>query len=208
MIGSDVRQVEAEIVACIQKMAVWNVKRDVLLRRLMTIWRDGLELVQLMFAHAVMFHLEEGIQSSLASEHLTATGAYQGLKWAMEYAHDDGDDDVSDEVLVDLVMKVAGPYQALVDAGHDAAIVRYDHLTVAFHKQSPLVDDTDRLTTRWTAGEYRQYWQWLRPIAESAETNTIMGQAGPLAPVQEIMKQPVVVEIPSRLLRWRGFTRI
>jgi hypothetical protein len=39
-------------------------------------------------------------------------------------------------------------------------------------------------------------WRWLRSIAEKSETNTIMGQAGPLAPVQEIMKQPVVVEIP------------
>jgi hypothetical protein len=48
MVGADVRQVEAEIDGCIQKMAVWNVKRDVLLRRLMTIWRDGLELVQRM----------------------------------------------------------------------------------------------------------------------------------------------------------------
>jgi hypothetical protein len=67
MIGLEVREVEAEIDGCIQKMAVWNVKRDVLLRRLMTIWRDGLELVQLMFAHAAMFQLEDGIQSSLAS---------------------------------------------------------------------------------------------------------------------------------------------
>jgi hypothetical protein len=226
MVGADVRQVEAEIDGCIQRMAVWNVKRDVLLRRLMTIWRDGLELVQLMFAHAVMFQLEEGFQSSLASEHLMATGAYQALKWAMEYAHDDGIEDVSDEVLVNLVMRAAGPYQALVDAlklgahgraefsvdqgskvltvyeggnlsGHDAAIVRYDHITVPFHKQSPLVDDADQLTTGWTAGEYRQYWRWLRPIAEAAETETIIGQAGPLAPKQEIMKRPVVVEIPT-----------
>jgi hypothetical protein len=155
-----------------------------------------------------------------------ATGAYQALKWAMEYAHDDGIEDVSDEVLVNLVMRAAGPYQALVDAlklgahgraefsvnqgsktltvyeggnvsGHDAAIVRYDHTTVPFHKQSPLVDDADQLTTGWTAGEYRQYWRWLRPIAEAAETETIIGQAGPLAPKQEIMKRPVVVEIPT-----------
>jgi len=226
MVGADVRQVEAEIDGCIRKMAVWKVKRDVLLRRLMTIWRDGLELVQLMFAHAAMFQIEEDIQSSLASEHFMGAGAYQALKWAMEYARDDGMEDVSDEVLVDLVVNVAGPYQALVDAlklgahdkaefsvdqgsktltiyeggdvsGHDAAIVRYDRITVPFHKQSPLIDDTDQLTTRWTAGEYRQYWRWLRPIAESAETETIIGQAGTLARKQETMKRPVVVEIPS-----------
>jgi len=44
-------EVEAEIDNCVQAMAVWNVRRDVLLRRLMDIWRDGLELVQLMVAH-------------------------------------------------------------------------------------------------------------------------------------------------------------
>ena len=37
----------------------------------------------------------------------------------------------------------------------------------------------------------------MQPIAQSAETETIIGQAGPLAPKQEVMKRPVVVEIPS-----------
>jgi hypothetical protein len=45
MVGDDVRQVESEIDRCIQEMPVWRVKRDVLLLRLMTIWRDGLELM-------------------------------------------------------------------------------------------------------------------------------------------------------------------
>jgi hypothetical protein len=227
MVGADVRQVEAEIDGCIQRMPVWSVKRDVLLRRLMTIWRDGLEVVHLKFAHAMMFQVERNVESAVAIEHLMATGVYRALKWAMEFAHDEGAGDVSDKDLVDLVMNVAGgPYQVLVDAlklgaydkaefsvdqqsktltiyeggdvsGHDAAIVRYDRVTVAFHQQSPLVDDTDQLTTLWTADEYRQYWRWLRPIAEAAETETILGQAGPLAPMQEIMKRPVVFEIPK-----------
>jgi len=225
MVYPGVRKVEAEIDDIIRNMAVWKVKRNVLLMRLVTIWRNGLELVNMMAAHAAMFQLEEGIQSSIEGEHLMATGAFQALKWAMEYARDDGIEGVSDETLVELVTKVGGPYQALVDSlklgaygmaefsvdwdsktltvyeggnvsGHDATIVRYDHVTVPFHKQSPLVDDSDQLTARWTAGEYREYWRWLRSIAEKSETNTIMGQAGPLAPVQMIMKQPVVVEIP------------
>lgn len=41
-VGAHLRQVEAEIDGCIQKLAVWNVKRDALLRRLMTISRDSL----------------------------------------------------------------------------------------------------------------------------------------------------------------------
>jgi hypothetical protein len=231
MVGADVRQVESEIDECIRKMAVWSVKREVLLRRLITLWRDGLELVHLLAAHAAMFQVEDGLQSSLAREHLMVTGAFQALKWAMEYAPDQGSDEVSDEILVNLILMVAAPYQMLVDAlklgahdmtefsvdnssktltvyeggnvsGHDAAIIRHDHITTPFHKQSPLVEDSDQLTTNWTAGEYRQYWQWLQSIVKAAETETIMAQAGPLAPMQDVMKRPVVVEIslPSAAL--------
>jgi hypothetical protein len=226
MVGADVRQVEAEIDGCIRKMPIFNVKRDVLLQRLMTIWRDGLEVVHLRYAHAAMFQLEEGLKNSLAIEYLISTGAYQSIKWAMEYARDDGLEEVSDKALIDVVMTVPAPYVLLVDAlklgshdraefsvdhgskiltiyeggnvsGHDSAIVRRDHITVPFHKQSPLVEDSDQLTTGWTAGEYRRYWRWLRSIVERAQTETIMAQAGPVAPMQEIMKRSVVVEIPS-----------
>jgi hypothetical protein len=226
MVGAEVRQVEAEIDSCIKGMPIWNVKREVLLQRLMTIWRDGLELVHLRYAHAAMFDVAEGLQNSLAAEHLVATGAYQSLKWALEYARDDGIEETSDKALIEVVMRVPAPYMLLVDAlklgahdraefsvdqdrkiltiyaggnvsGHDSSIVRRDHTSVTFHKQSPLVDDADQLTTRWTAGEYRQYWHWLRSVAEHAQTETIMAQAGPLAPMQEIMKRSVVVGIPS-----------
>lgn len=225
MVDEDVRQIEAEIDRCIREMPVWRVKRDVLLKRLMTIWRDGLELMHLMAAHALMFQVEEGLKTSIANEHLMATGAYQALKWAMEFAQDDGLDEVSDEDLVNLVVKTAGLYQIFVDAlklgahgrtefsvdrdgktltiyeggnvsGHDAAIVQRDHVTVPFHRQSPLVDDSDQLTTRWTAGDYRQYYQWLETLAQQAETETIVARL-PLTPQQEIMKRPVVVELPS-----------
>ncbi|MGP8175256.1 MAG: hypothetical protein ACLP7O_12015 [Terracidiphilus sp.] len=225
MVGADVRQVESEIDDSIQKMVIWNVKRDVLLQSLMTFWRDSLEMLQMLAAHADMFQVENGLQKSIAMEHLTVTGVFQSLKWTMQYSCNDGEDEISDEILVNFVMKVAGPYQILVDAlklglhdraefsvdhndktltiyeggevsGHDFEIVSSDHITSPFHKQNALVEDSDQLTTNWTAGQYRQYWRWLRSIAENAETNTILGQAGPLAPMVEIMKQPVVVEIP------------
>jgi hypothetical protein len=225
MVGADVRQVESEIDACIQKMVVWKVRRDVLLERLLAIWRDGLELVHLLAAHAVMFQIEGRLRSSVGREHMMLTGAYQAIKWAMEYTSDQGTDEVSDETLAYLILRIAAPYQMLVDAlklgghdmaefvvdqtsktlsvyeggnvsGHDAAIVRRDHVTIPFHKQSPLVEDSDQLTTDWNAGQYREYWKWLQSIVEKAETKTIMAQAGPLAPMVDIMKQPVVIQIP------------
>src|SRR5580700_10971432 len=99
MVGSDVREVETEIDRFIRELATWAVKKDVLLRRLMTIWRDGLELAQMMFAHGLMFGVEEGCKSALASEHLIMTGAYQAIKWALEYADEQGADEISDESL-------------------------------------------------------------------------------------------------------------
>ena len=225
MVGADVRQVESEIDESIRSMDIWKVKRDVLLERLLTLWRDGLELVHMMAAHAVMFQVDDGLRSSVGREHLMLTGIYQAIKWAMEYASDQGGDEVSDEALANLILRVGAPYQMLVDAlklgahdmaefivdrnsktlsvyeggnvsGHDAAIVRLDQITTPFRKQSPLVEDSDQLTTRWNAGQYRHYWQWLQALVEKAEKNTIMAQAGPLAPMVDIMKQPVVMEIP------------
>jgi hypothetical protein len=68
---------------------------------------------------------------------------------------------------------------------------------VPFHAQHPLIENSDQLTAAWNAGEYRRYYQGADTIARDAETETIMAQAGPLAPMQEIMKRPVVVELPS-----------
>jgi len=225
MVGEDVRQVEAEIDRCIREMPIWCVRRDVLLQRLMTFWRDGLELIHLRAAHTVMFQAEEGLRDFLANEHLIATGVYQALKWSMEFARGDGLEEVSDEELVDLVMTTAGFYQVFVDAlklgklrrnefavdragktitiyeggnesGHDAAIIQRDHKTSPFHRQKPLVDDTDQLTARWTAGDYRLYYRWLETQALEAETETIVSRF-PLTPEREIIKRLVVLELPS-----------
>jgi hypothetical protein len=65
MVGADVRQVESEIDESIRKMDIWNVKQDVLLARLLVLWRDGLELVHMLAAHAVMFQVEDGLRSSV-----------------------------------------------------------------------------------------------------------------------------------------------
>jgi len=125
MVGADVRQVESEIDESIRKMDIWNVKQDVLLARLLVLWRDGLELVHMLAAHAVMFQVEDGLRSSVGREHLMLTGVYQAIKWAMEYASDQGADEVSDEALANLILRVAAPYQMLVDAlklgAHDMA---------------------------------------------------------------------------------------
>jgi hypothetical protein len=83
-----------------------------------------------------------------------------------------GRDEFSDEELVELVTNTARLYALKLGAhgrtefwvdrdgktltiheggnvsGHYAAIVQRDHVTVPFHRQSPLVDDSDQGTAR------------------------------------------------------------
>lgn len=144
----------------------------------------------------------------------------------MIYAPEDGSEQLDTRVLTELVLKTASHYQILVDAlkmgardrvefavdhatktltiyeggnltGYDEELLRRSHLTTPFHAQSPLIEDSDQLTTDWGAGQGREYWRWLNNIAEKAETETIMAQAGPIAPVHEVMKRPVIVELPD-----------
>jgi len=225
MVSQEVRDIEREIDLFIENLPIWTTKRDVLLTRLMEVWRDGLEVVALALSHALTFNIEGGLEKSIAQEYQLVTGVYQAVKWAMMYASEDGPEELDARVLTELVLKTASRYQILVDAlkmgahdrveftidhasktltifeggdltGYDEELLRRGHLTTSFHAQSPLVEDSDKLTTDWSAGQGREYWRWLNNIAEKAETETIMARAGPIAPVHEVMKRPVVMELP------------
>jgi hypothetical protein len=225
MVSQEVRDIEREIDLFIENLPIWTTKRDVLLTRLMEVWRDGLEVVALALSHALTFNIEGGLEKSIAQEYQLVTGVYQAVKWAMMYASEDGPEELDARVLTELVLKTASRYQILVDAlkmgahdrveftidhasktltifeggdltGYDEELLRRGHLTTPFHAQSPLVEDSDKLTTDWSAGQGREYWRWLNNIAEKAETETIMARAGPIAPVHEVMKRPVVMELP------------
>jgi len=81
--------------------------------------------------------------------------------------------------------------------GSDSELLRRNHLTTPFRPQTPLVADEDQLTSLWNAGQYREYWRWLNELCTTAETETLSAQAGPLAPMQDVMKCPVVIKIPK-----------
>ena len=192
----------------------------------MDFWRDGLELAYMRLGHAAMFQNPESFEAAKAIEHQVNTGVFWCLKWTLEYASDGATAELIVDQLVDTVIKVGAPYQLLVDAlkfatvggneldvdtnertltvyeggnisGYDHAIVEVDHTSLLLHKQTPLVEDSDQLTKGWTAGEYRRYWDWLRRVTQEAETDTVVAQAGPLSPRQDIFKRPVVLEIPE-----------
>jgi hypothetical protein len=226
MVSERVRAAESNIDDGIRRLPVWNGRRTALLRRFLSLWRDGLELAYLRFGHAAMFQNNKSFEVATAIEQHTSIGVFWCVKWAFEFAQTSSRWKPTDEQLVRLASSEGVAYQVLVDArkfatvdgveidvdagsriltiyeggdvsGYDHAIVARDHKSLLFHKQCPLVEDSDQLTKRWTAGEYREYWRWLGRIAEATETETLLGQAGPLAPRQEMFKRPVVFRVPD-----------
>src|ERR1017187_5723780 len=226
MISEQVRAAESDIAERIRQLSIWKSEKNLLLRALVDFWRDGLELAYTRFAHAAMFQSSESFEAAKAMEHEVNTRVFWCLKWALEYAPSSAAAGPTVEEIVDAVVTVGVPYQLLVDAlkfatvggneldadadahtltvyeggsisGYDHAIVEVAHTSLLFHQQTPLVEDSDQLTTNWTAGDYRRYWEWLANLAKEAETETILAQAGPLAPRQRICKRPVVFEVPE-----------
>jgi hypothetical protein len=234
MVSEEARIAESDIDDRIRRLPVWNSHKTAILRRLMHLWRDALELAYMSFGHAAMFQNDDSFEMATAIEQHNSIGVFWCIKWAFEYAQPSSRWKPTTEQLVRLTNSEGVAYQALVDAlkfatvegveivadadartltvyeggnlsGYDHSIVARDHKSLPFHKQCPLVEDSDQLTKRWTAGEYRAYWRWLRRIAEASETETILAQAGPLAPRQEMFKRPVVFRVPNPTV---GFTNI
>jgi len=225
MVSEQVRVAESDIDNRIHQLPIWNARKTTILRRLMHLWRDALELAYTQFAHAAMFESRESFEIATVIEQHASIGAFWCIKWAFEHAQVSSRRKPTTEQLVRLVATEGVAYQALVDAlkiatvrgveivadtetrtltiyeggnlsGYDHSIVSRDHKSLIFHRQCPLIEDSDQLTKRWTAGEYRAYWRWLKSIAEEAETETILATAGPLAPRREMFKRPVVFPVP------------
>src|SRR6516162_3143827 len=86
MISEQVRAAEPDIDERIRQLPVWNGRKTAILRRLMKLWRDGLELAYIRFGHAAMFQSDESLEVAIALEHDTSRGVFWCIKWAFEYA--------------------------------------------------------------------------------------------------------------------------
>lgn len=226
MVSEQVRVAESDIDNKIRQLPIWNARKTTILRRLMHLWRDSLELAYMQFAHAAVFHSSESFENATMIEQHANVGAFWCIKWALEHARPSSRLKPTTEQLVRLATIEGVAYQALVDAlkfatvdgvdivadietrtitvyeggnlsGYDHLIVARDHKSLVFHKQCPLIEDSDQLTKRWTAGEYRAYWRWLESIAEDAESETMFfAPPGSMASQQKSFKRPVVFPVP------------
>ena len=75
MVSERVRSAESDIDDRIRRLPVWKGRKTAILRRLMNVWRDGLELAYMRFGHAAMFQNNESFE--------VATAIDCGMKWKL-----------------------------------------------------------------------------------------------------------------------------
>lgn len=219
------REIESEIDAAIRDLPIWRASRPKLIESLVTLYRDAMELVFANFLHAKTFDLAEGYSTAFGLESRYRAGALWTFKWASEYCSADGLYEPTVEELVD-VFQLGSTYETFVDAlksagrgdiaiaitdqprviefyeggsltGFDAQIVEHQRLTTPTTWHTPLTDDGDCVTARWTAGDYRRVTRNLASLAAGLE-NTIVVDATLLAALgkpEVSIPQPTVVWI-------------
>jgi hypothetical protein len=82
MISQEVHTAEKEIDLFVADLPIWKTKRQVLLTKLMTIWRDSLKLLGLTTAHALIFNIPNGIEKE------ELAGLWRKARWVLRnYFH-------------------------------------------------------------------------------------------------------------------------
>jgi hypothetical protein len=189
------------------------------------IYRDAIEWDLLLGVFALTHGgSKDGLTAGLAYEGRHRAGSLWALKWTSAYCADIGKRvSATDEELLDLV-ELGATYEAFVDAlkyaQHDLITITVDEAsrTMVFYEGGPitafdaclverqsvttpmtphvsLTEDSDQLTSRWTAGDYRRLTKRLADGAAGKE-NTICFDLGFGSPTQKAeirIPQPTVV---------------
>ncbi len=218
----EMRAVEAELDRSIAGLPVWNTSRDALLLRILEYYRDAIELVFARAAFDQQASGTGDIEGSLALERDLHAGVLQALKWTMEFSSPSAQGQSPDVEVVHEVIDLGRRYEVLVDVlkmanhdrvaivvnevarttivyeggdltGADAQLVAHQHRTLPLHAQKPLIDDDDKLTAKWTAGDFRRLVGQLAAMASQMEGEKVVtivdGQEVP------VFDRPVVLEI-------------
>jgi len=201
------REIENEIDATIEQMPVWRASKTDVLKGLMRVYRDGVELALIMAARfATSGGSLNDLGNALGHEDRIRAGALWALKWASEYC-DVGETRAapSDDELLEVIL-LGQIYETFVDAlkyanlglvtvqvdeanrtisfyeggpvtRFDADIVHHQRIAAPMTPHVSLTEDGDHLTSRWTAGDYRCLASKLSDFA-AHEENTFLLKAG------------------------------
>ncbi len=201
-VSDRVREIEGEIDANICQLPTWRAPRAEVLEDLMRTYRDAIELVFLKALHTETFDgSAEDLGAALGQENHIRSGSLWAIKWAAEYCPESAPTTKrSPEELVDFLF-LGATYETFVDAlkyaqhnlitikvdeafqtitfyeggavtAFDAHIVQHQRITSPIIPHVSLTEDSDQLTSRWSAGDYRRVTRRLAERA-SREENTI-----------------------------------
>lgn len=197
-VPDEVRDVENEIDAEVASMPLWKRERAAVLEGLMRIYRDGIELVFVKALKGEVFGSAADVQAAMMQEHLLRNGVFWAMKWAMKFCTDVGrDEPVCPQDLQEAIL-IGQSYDVLVDilkygekdlvklsvnresreficlegenlTGFDADIVECQQAVGPTHFHASLTADSDQLTSRWCAGDYRRVVRHFAEFAHSKE---------------------------------------
>ena len=197
-VSNEIRVVESEIDSEIRSLSVWKSARAVVLRGLMGVYRDLIELGFVEALDANLFGTNSDLLEAFKLEDRIRCGVLWALKWATEYCPRGGPNSpISKEDLLEAVL-VGQTYDVLVDVlkyaendlvklsavreskelicyegknltGFDSDIVEYQQTHRPMSFQASLTDDSDQLTSHWNAGDYRRVIRQLAKYSSAQE---------------------------------------
>ena len=170
----------------------------------MKVYRDGVECEYLKSLDAQLFEHADAFQAALGIEDRVRDGSLWSLKWAIKYCSEVGSNDaISQEELTETVL-LGQSYDTFVDClnfakkglcalsvnreskeiicsegnnltGFDADMVEYQQQVLGpTHSHVSLTEDSDRLTSDWSAGDYRRVVRRLARYASDQESQIVI----------------------------------
>ncbi len=220
-----VRRIEREIDDSIRELPTWKVSKAEVLEALVRTYRDAIELVFLKALHAETFDgSPEDFGSVFQQENRFRAGSLWAFKWASEYCPEIGapltqpPDGLVDMLLlgvayetfvdvlklaqhdlvtiaVDEASQIITFYEGGPATAFDAYIVRYQGITTPMISHLSLTGDSDQLTSRWTAGDYRRVTKALADYATHEEDTIFVDPAflGQIGKPEISIPQPTLV---------------
>lgn len=197
-VSEEMRAVEAEIDRAIRSLPIWRNDRCKVLKGIMALYRDAIELALFRALDAQLFENDDVLHSVQGKEDRARVGILWVLKWATVYCRGTTSNYTvrSDDLVSTLFL--GDTYDALVDVlkytemglfelsvsreskeiicyegedltGIDAQIVEHQQALGPTHVHASLTADGDQLTSNWCAGDYRRVVHELAKYAAAQE---------------------------------------
>ena len=161
----------------------------------MKVYGDGIEMIFRIHLDGELLGCADDILSPFEMEHDLRNGTFWALKWATKFCPGTGKDGAVSSKEIQEAIQAGKVYDVLVDAlkadqtglmelsadkrskrivcfegksltGFDHAIVEHQHTVGPTRHHASLTADKDKITSEWSAGDYRRT---VRKLAEFAE---------------------------------------